>query len=170
MAVDVGNLLQLYASMLFERRILLFASKLSTVRHIFNIHKNPSEDAKQARRRQNSVRHWLPSVSSRPVCCCCSKIVSALCCVQLTSCVHALSAVIYPMYWQHIFIPVLPPHLLDYCWYDSRLLFLSLSACLSGFSRIHQSLFGYSAPMPYLIGVHTSLSEVNHTHTLLSQL
>ncbi|XP_014860241.1 PREDICTED: DENN domain-containing protein 1C-like isoform X1 [Poecilia mexicana] len=78
-AVDVGNLLQLYASMLFERRILIFSSKLST----------------------------------------------------LTSCVHALSAVLYPMYWQHIFIPVLPPHLLDYC----------------------------CAPMPYLIGVHTSLSE-----------
>ncbi|XP_035814535.2 DENN domain-containing protein 1B isoform X2 [Amphiprion ocellaris] len=78
-AVDVGNLLQLYASLLFERRILIFASKLST----------------------------------------------------LTSCVHALSAVLYPMYWQHIFIPVLPPHLLDYC----------------------------CAPMPYLIGVHTSLSE-----------
>ncbi|XP_030589906.1 DENN domain-containing protein 1B isoform X2 [Archocentrus centrarchus] len=78
-AVDVGNLLQLYASMLFERRILIFASKLST----------------------------------------------------LTSCVHALSAVLYPMYWQHIFIPVLPPHLLDYC----------------------------CAPMPYLIGIHTSLSE-----------
>uniref|UniRef100_UPI003AABF051 DENN domain-containing protein 1B isoform X2 n=1 Tax=Centroberyx gerrardi TaxID=166262 RepID=UPI003AABF051 len=79
-AVDVGNLLQLYASMLFERRILIFASKLST----------------------------------------------------LTACVHALSAVLYPMYWQHIFIPVLPPHLLDYC----------------------------CAPMPYLIGVHTSLTEV----------
>ncbi|XP_041642220.1 DENN domain-containing protein 1B isoform X3 [Cheilinus undulatus] len=78
-AVDVSNLLQLYASMLFERRILIFASKLST----------------------------------------------------LTSCVHALSAVLYPMFWQHIFIPVLPPHLLDYC----------------------------CAPMPYLIGVHTSLSE-----------
>ncbi|CAJ1053157.1 DENN domain-containing protein 1B isoform X3 [Xyrichtys novacula] len=78
-AVDVGNLLQLYASMLFERRILIFASKLST----------------------------------------------------LTSCVHALNAVLYPMYWQHIFIPVLPPHLLEYC----------------------------CAPMPYLIGVHTSLSE-----------
>ncbi|XP_034393411.1 DENN domain-containing protein 1B isoform X2 [Cyclopterus lumpus] len=78
-AVDVGNLLQLYASMLFERRILIFASKLST----------------------------------------------------MTSCVHALSAVLYPMYWQHIFIPVLPPHLLDYC----------------------------CAPMPYLIGVHASLSE-----------
>uniref|UniRef100_UPI0037E751F9 DENN domain-containing protein 1B isoform X1 n=1 Tax=Semicossyphus pulcher TaxID=241346 RepID=UPI0037E751F9 len=78
-AVDVGNLLQLYASMLFERRILIYASKLST----------------------------------------------------LTSCVHALSAVLYPMYWQHIFIPILPPHLLDYC----------------------------CAPMPYLIGVHTSLSE-----------
>lgn len=37
--------------------------------------------------------------------------------VQLTSCVHALSAVLYPMCWQHIFIPVLPPHLLDYCWW-----------------------------------------------------
>lgn len=32
-AVDVGNLLQLYASMLFERRILIFASKLSTVNY-----------------------------------------------------------------------------------------------------------------------------------------
>ncbi|XP_051801546.1 DENN domain-containing protein 1B isoform X5 [Acanthochromis polyacanthus] len=30
-AVDVGNLLQLYASLLFERRILIFASKLSTM-------------------------------------------------------------------------------------------------------------------------------------------
>ncbi|XP_037327386.2 DENN domain-containing protein 1B isoform X2 [Pungitius pungitius] len=78
-AVDVGNLLHLYASMLFERRILISSSKLST----------------------------------------------------LTACVHALSALLYPMYWQHIFIPVLPPHLLDYC----------------------------CAPMPYLIGVHTSLSE-----------
>ncbi|KAM8843650.1 DENN domain-containing protein 1B isoform 1-T1 [Synchiropus picturatus] len=78
-AVDVGNLLLLYASLLFERRILIFASKLSA----------------------------------------------------LTSCVHALSALLYPMCWQHIFIPVLPPHLLDYC----------------------------GAPMPYLIGVHTSLLE-----------
>ncbi|XP_077427274.1 DENN domain-containing protein 1B isoform X2 [Vanacampus margaritifer] len=78
-AVDVTNILQLYASMLFERRILIFACKLST----------------------------------------------------LTSCVHALGALLYPMHWQHIFIPVLPPHLLDYC----------------------------CAPMPYLIGVHSSLTE-----------
>uniref|UniRef100_A0A8C5HL64 UDENN domain-containing protein n=1 Tax=Gouania willdenowi TaxID=441366 RepID=A0A8C5HL64_GOUWI len=78
-AVDVENLLQLYASMLFERRILIFASKLSI----------------------------------------------------LTSCLHALNAILYPMYWQHIFIPVLPPHLLDYC----------------------------CAPMPFLIGVHSTLSE-----------
>ncbi|XP_061130032.1 DENN domain-containing protein 1B isoform X2 [Syngnathus typhle] len=78
-SVDVTNLLQLYASMLFERRIIIFARKLST----------------------------------------------------LTSCVHALGALLYPMHWQHIFIPVLPPHLLDYC----------------------------CAPMPYLIGVHSSLSE-----------
>ncbi|CAL8332636.1 unnamed protein product [Merluccius merluccius] len=78
-AVDVKNLLQLYASILFERRILIFASKLST----------------------------------------------------LAACVHALTGVLYPMHWQHIFIPVLPPHLLDYC----------------------------CAPMPYLIGVHASLIE-----------
>ncbi|KAG9262730.1 DENN domain-containing protein 1B-like [Astyanax mexicanus] len=78
-AVDVGNMLQLYASMLFERRILICCSKLST----------------------------------------------------LTACVHACSGMLYPMYWQHIFIPVLPPHLLDYC----------------------------CAPMPYLIGVHSSLIE-----------
>ncbi|KAG7487586.1 hypothetical protein MATL_G00025230 [Megalops atlanticus] len=49
----------------------------------------------------------------------------------LTACVHGSAAMLYPMYWQHIFIPVLPPHLLDYC----------------------------CAPMPYLIGVHLSLLE-----------
>ncbi|XP_067296796.1 DENN domain-containing protein 1B isoform X2 [Pseudorasbora parva] len=78
-AVDVGNLLQLYASMLFERRILIYCSKLST----------------------------------------------------LTACIHACNGMLFPMYWQHIFIPVLPPHLLDYC----------------------------CAPMPYLIGIHSSLAE-----------
>lgn len=31
MAVDVGNMLQLYASMLHERRIIITSSKLSTV-------------------------------------------------------------------------------------------------------------------------------------------
>uniref|UniRef100_A0A663EJY6 DENN domain containing 1B n=1 Tax=Aquila chrysaetos chrysaetos TaxID=223781 RepID=A0A663EJY6_AQUCH len=78
-AVDVNNMLQLYASMLHERRIIITSSKLST----------------------------------------------------LTACVHASAALLYPMYWQHIYIPVLPPHLLDYC----------------------------CAPMPYLIGVHLSLIE-----------
>ncbi|NXG88572.1 DEN1B protein, partial [Stercorarius parasiticus] len=78
-AVDVNNMLQLYASMLHERRIIITSSKLST----------------------------------------------------LTACVHASAALLYPMYWQHIYIPVLPPHLLDYC----------------------------CAPMPYLIGVHFSLIE-----------
>ncbi|KAJ8277948.1 hypothetical protein GJAV_G00082020 [Gymnothorax javanicus] len=78
-AVDVNNMLHLYASMLHERRIIITSSKLST----------------------------------------------------LTACVHGSAAMLYPMYWQHIFIPVLPPHLLDYC----------------------------CAPMPYLIGVHLSLLE-----------
>nr|XP_020648986.1 DENN domain-containing protein 1A isoform X2 [Pogona vitticeps] len=78
-AVDVNNMLHLYASMLYERRILIFCSKLST----------------------------------------------------LTACVHGSAAMLYPMFWQHVYIPVLPPHLLDYC----------------------------CAPMPYLIGIHLSLME-----------
>ncbi|XP_049644259.1 DENN domain-containing protein 1C [Suncus etruscus] len=49
----------------------------------------------------------------------------------LTSCIHASCALLYPMHWEHVLIPTLPPHLLDYC----------------------------CAPMPYLIGVHTSLAE-----------
>ncbi|XP_018421192.1 PREDICTED: DENN domain-containing protein 1B-like [Nanorana parkeri] len=78
-AVQVDTMLQLYSSLLCERRILITSSKLST----------------------------------------------------LTACVHASAALLYPMYWQHIYIPTLPPHLLDYC----------------------------GAPMPYLIGVHSSLME-----------
>ncbi|XP_045392460.1 DENN domain-containing protein 1B isoform X1 [Lemur catta] len=78
-AVDVSNMLQLYASMLHERRVVITSSKLST----------------------------------------------------LTACLHGSAALLYPMYWQHIYIPVLPPHLLDYC----------------------------CAPMPYLIGIHSSLIE-----------
>lgn len=78
-AVDVNNMLHVYASMLYERRILICSSKLST----------------------------------------------------LTACIHGSSAMLYPMYWQHVYIPVLPPHLLDYC----------------------------CAPMPYLIGIHASLME-----------
>uniref|UniRef100_A0AAY5L5M9 UDENN domain-containing protein n=1 Tax=Esox lucius TaxID=8010 RepID=A0AAY5L5M9_ESOLU len=78
-AVDVNNMLQLYASMLHERRIIITSSKLST----------------------------------------------------LTACVHGSASMLFPMYWQHIYIPVLPPHLLDYC----------------------------CAPMPYLVGVHFSLLE-----------
>ncbi|XP_037609305.1 DENN domain-containing protein 1A isoform X1 [Sebastes umbrosus] len=78
-AVDVNNMLHLYASMLYERRILICCSKLST----------------------------------------------------LTACVHGSTAMLYPMHWQHVYIPVLPQHLLDYC----------------------------CAPMPYLIGVHSSLME-----------
>ncbi|CAK8691182.1 unnamed protein product [Clavelina lepadiformis] len=49
----------------------------------------------------------------------------------LTSCIHSAEALLRPLHWQHIYIPVMPPHLLDYC----------------------------LAPMPYLIGVHSSLIE-----------
>ncbi|XP_056678544.1 DENN domain-containing protein 1C isoform X2 [Monodelphis domestica] len=78
-AVASENIVGLYSSLLSERRVLLSASKLST----------------------------------------------------LTACVHASCGLLYPMHWEHILIPTLPPHLLDYC----------------------------CAPMPYLIGVHTSLME-----------
>ena len=33
---------------------------------------------------------------------------------RLSACIQAANAVIYPMIWQHIYIPVLPPHLMDY--------------------------------------------------------
>ncbi|XP_039984455.1 DENN domain-containing protein 1B [Xiphias gladius] len=59
----------------------------------------------------------------------------------LTACVHGAAAMLFPMYWQHIFIPVLPPHLLDYC----------------------------CAPMPYFVGVHLSLLEVSSLKSKLKK-
>jgi len=72
-AVDSNTMLVIFASMLYERRILITSKKLS----------------------------------------------------RLSACVQAANALIYPMFWQHIFIPVLPAQLMDYL----------------------------SAPMPFLIGV-----------------
>ncbi|KAL6046377.1 Rab guanyl-nucleotide exchange factor [Balamuthia mandrillaris] len=43
----------------------------------------------------------------------------------LSSCIQAFVALLYPFTWQHIFIPVLPPSMLDYC----------------------------GAPMPFVIGI-----------------
>ena len=51
---------------------------------------------------------------------------------RLSACIQAANSVIYPMIWQHIFIPVLPPHLMDYL----------------------------LAPMPYLAGVPISTWQV----------
>uniref|UniRef100_D3Z8F6 DENN domain containing 1B n=1 Tax=Rattus norvegicus TaxID=10116 RepID=D3Z8F6_RAT len=99
-AVDVNNMLRLYASMLHERRIIITSSKLSTLFH----------------------RSYLKDTSGHDNSCYPN---------QLTACLHGSAALLYPMYWQHIYIPVLPPHLLDYC----------------------------CAPMPYLIGIHSSLIE-----------
>ncbi|CAG5117321.1 unnamed protein product [Candidula unifasciata] len=55
---------------------------------------------------------------------------------RLTACIHAAEALLYPMHWQHLFIPVLPSHLIDYV----------------------------SAPMPFLIGVHSNLIEKLKQH------
>ncbi|KAK7084371.1 DENN (AEX-3) domain, partial [Halocaridina rubra] len=76
-AVDANNMMIIFASMLYERRIIMVSKRLS----------------------------------------------------RLSACVQAANSVIYPMQWQHIFIPVLPQHLIEYL----------------------------LAPMPFLIGVNTSL-------------
>ncbi|KAG8222195.1 hypothetical protein J437_LFUL001287, partial [Ladona fulva] len=72
-AVDGHNMMIVFASMLYERRIIFTSAKLN----------------------------------------------------RLSACVQAANKIIYPMNWQHIFIPVLPLALMDYL----------------------------LAPMPYLIGV-----------------
>lgn len=51
---------------------------------------------------------------------------------RLSACVQAANATLFPMSWQHIFIPILPKHLVDYL----------------------------LAPMPFLIGVPRSVMEV----------
>ncbi|XP_012534020.2 DENN domain-containing protein 1A isoform X2 [Monomorium pharaonis] len=74
-AVDSHNMMIVFASMLYERRIIFISKRLS----------------------------------------------------RLSACVQACNALIYPMIWQHIYIPVLPLSLIDYL----------------------------LAPMPFLIGVPT---------------
>ncbi|XP_025996966.1 DENN domain-containing protein 1B isoform X2 [Solenopsis invicta] len=74
-AVDSHNMMMIFASMLYERRIIFISKRLS----------------------------------------------------RLSACVQACNALIYPMIWQHIYIPVLPLALIDYL----------------------------LAPMPFLIGVPT---------------
>jgi DENN domain-containing protein 1 len=80
-AVDAQNMMIIFASMLYERRIIFTSKRLS----------------------------------------------------RLSACVQAANAVLYPMNWQHIFIPVLPMALIDYL----------------------------LAPMPFLIGVPTPVLQVS---------
>jgi len=77
LAVDKSLMLQVFASMMNERRIVFTSSHLST----------------------------------------------------LTACVYSAEALLRPMHWQHIFIPVLPPCMIDHVY----------------------------APMPFIIGVHSSI-------------
>lgn len=78
-AVDIHNMMVVFASMLYERRIVVTSRRLS----------------------------------------------------RLSACVQAANTIIYPMSWQHIFIPILPATLIDYL----------------------------SAPMPFLIGVPCELMQ-----------
>jgi hypothetical protein len=82
-AVDGHNMMVIFASMLYERRIIFTSKKL----------------------------------------------------YRLSACVQSANSIIYPMNWQHIFIPVLPMALMDYL----------------------------LAPMPYLIGVPAVIYQVIHS-------
>lgn len=85
-AVDTGNMIALFASLLNERRIVMTSKRLS----------------------------------------------------RLSACIQSANSLLYPMCWQHIFIPVLPRHMLDYL----------------------------SAPMPYLIGVPIQTMERVRKHEI----
>ena len=86
---------------------------------------------------------------------------------QLTACIHGSAGMLYPMYWQHVYIPVLPQHLIDYCWWVYFLSSLGWECSatqLQTFINVNSCWFiCCSAPMPYLIGVHTSLMEVGYS-------
>ncbi|XP_032739654.1 DENN domain-containing protein 1C isoform X5 [Lontra canadensis] len=110
-AVTDENIVGLFAALLAERRVLLIASKLSTLTSCVH-----ASCALPEAWGGGYVQSLTPRPPMYP---------------QLTSCVHASCALLYPMHWEHVLIPTLPPHLLDYC----------------------------CAPMPYLIGVHSSLAE-----------
>uniref|UniRef100_A0A671RDX0 DENN domain-containing protein 1A-like n=1 Tax=Sinocyclocheilus anshuiensis TaxID=1608454 RepID=A0A671RDX0_9TELE len=94
-AVDVNNMLHLYASLLYERRILISCSKLST----------------------------------------------------LTACVHGAAAMLYPMYWQHVYIPVLP-----------QFIFKSQCCCIAVF-RIFHKVRGMALDDVVLLNVDTNTLE-----------
>ncbi|EDO42638.1 predicted protein, partial [Nematostella vectensis] len=80
-AVEPQNMITMFISMFFERRIIITSKKLNV----------------------------------------------------LTACCYGAMSLLYPMHWQHMFVPIVPPHLLDYC----------------------------CAPMPFLVGVHSSLMAVS---------
>ncbi|KAK2192315.1 hypothetical protein NP493_34g04014 [Ridgeia piscesae] len=100
-AVSSANMIVVFVSMLFERRVLITSKKLSRLTAC--IHGAAS---------LLYPLHWYV-LSQYPL--------------------HWYVPSLYPLHWQHLYIPVLPQHLIDYC----------------------------SAPMPYLIGIHSSLFQVS---------
>ncbi|XP_015776833.1 PREDICTED: DENN domain-containing protein 1B-like, partial [Acropora digitifera] len=62
-AVEPLNMILIFASMFFERRIIVTSKKLNL----------------------------------------------------LTACTYGAASLLYPMHWQHMFVPIVPPHLLDFC-------------------------------------------------------
>lgn len=86
-AVDAHNMMIVFASMLYERRIIFTSKRLS----------------------------------------------------RLSACVQACNALIYPMIWQHIYIPVLPLSLIDYLLAPMPFLIGVPALTLQVFSQINSS-------------------------------
>ena len=76
---------------------------------------------------------------------------------HVSACAHAAGSLLYPLEWQHIFVPVLPRSMLS-C---AGVLHPSLACLLLGWlaaSALFRLLRRYvSAPMPFVLGV---LSQV----------
>ncbi len=69
---------------------------------------------------------------------------------RLSACVQAANSLIYPMHWQHIFIPVLPHHLLDYLSAPMPFL-IGVPNVIMNVSLDLISFFFYSKPIPFLL-------------------
>jgi hypothetical protein len=114
-ALSVQNIIQLFASLLLERRIMVALCDV--------------------------------------VCLCDNVQFTSKSLTVLTAAVHGSQLMLYPLYWQHIFIPIMPQHLLDYC--------RSVCRCAVFYDR-PPLLWAHarSAPIPFLIGVHRSFASV----------
>ncbi len=92
--LSVTRLLQVFASLLLERRVIFIADKLRYRPSPMLTPKYSNLNASQ-----NSIQTKL-----------CLSTTSVL-----SRCAHSALALLYPFTWQHTFVPVLPASMLDIC-------------------------------------------------------